>query len=112
MPDSLEQDDVVEQVRPKMPESSDLYDLSDFFKVMGDSTRIQILWALEEHEMCVGDLTRLLNMTISAISHQLKSLKDAKLVRARREGKNIFYALDDDHVKDILEKALHHIRER
>ena len=103
---------VVETVRPKMPNQADLYDLSDFFKVMGDSTRIQILWALEESEMCVNDLALLLNMTKSAISHQLKSLKDAKLVRFRRDGKNMFYSLDDDHVKDILEKALHHIKEK
>lgn len=104
--------DIVEKVRPKMPEESLLYDLSDFFKVMGDGTRIQLLWALEESELCVGDLAVLLNMTKSAVSHQLRSLKKANLVKYRKEGKNVFYSLDDDHIKDILKKALDHIKEK
>lgn len=103
--------DIVNKVRPKMPEMRRLYELSDFFKVMGDSTRIQLLWALEESEMCVGDLAVLLNMTKSAVSHQLKILRTAKLVRADKRGKNVFYALDDEHVKLILEKALEHVDE-
>ncbi|HIZ29068.1 MAG TPA: metalloregulator ArsR/SmtB family transcription factor [Candidatus Adamsella sp.] len=103
--------DIVNRVKPNMPEMKLLYELSDFFKVMGDSTRIQLLWALEESEMCVGDLAVLLNMTKSAVSHQLKVLRTAKLVRAEKKGKNVYYALDDHHVKDILEKALGHVCE-
>lgn len=103
--------DIVNRVRPNMPEMRMLYNLSDFFKVMGDGTRIQLLWALEESEMCVGDLAVLLNMTKSAVSHQLKVLKNAKLVRCEKRGKNVYYALDDEHVKIILEKALEHVCE-
>ena len=103
--------DIVNRVKPNMPEMKLLYELSDFFKVMGDSTRIQLLWALEESEMCVGDLAVLLNMTKSAVSHQLKVLRTAKLVRAEKKGKNVYYALDVHHVKDILEKALGHVCE-
>ncbi len=103
--------DIVEKVRPKMPEMNLLYELSDFFKVMGDGTRIQLLWALEESEMCVGDLAVLLNMTKSAVSHQLKVLRVAKLVRAEKKGKNVYYSLNDHHVKLILEKALEHVCE-
>lgn len=103
--------DIVNKVKPNMPEIGMLYDLSEFFKVMGDSTRIQLLWALEESEMCVGDLAVLLNMTKSAVSHQLKVLRTAKLVRSRKKGKNVYYALDDHHVKMILEKALEHVCE-
>lgn len=103
----------LEQLRLSMPQTALLYDLSDFFKVMGDGTRIQLLWALEEREeLCVGDLAALLNMTPSAVSHQLRALRTAKLIRCRKDGKNVFYSLDDDHVKDILTKALEHIRER
>lgn len=104
--------EVVEKVRPKMPQEFLLYNLSDFFKVMGDGTRIQLLWALEESEMCVGDLAYLLNMTKSAVSHQLRTLKKANLVKSRKEGKNVFYSLDDTHVEDILKKALEHIMEK
>lgn len=103
--------DIVNKVKPNMPEQSLLYDLSDFFKVMGDGTRIQLLWALEESEMCVGDLAVLLNMTKSAVSHQLKVLRTAKLVRSEKHGKNVYYALNDDHVKIVLEKALEHVCE-
>lgn len=102
---------IINKVRPNMPEMNLLYELSDFFKVMGDGTRIQLLWALEESEMCVGDLAVLLNMTKSAVSHQLKVLRTAKLVRAQKRGKNVYYALDDHHVKHILEKALEHVCE-
>ena len=103
--------EIVEKVRPNMPEMNVLYELSDFFKVMGDSTRIQLLWALEESAMCVGDLAVLLNMTKSAVSHQLKVLRTAKLVRSTKKGKNVYYALNDFHVKTILEKALEHVCE-
>ncbi|HAQ39728.1 MAG TPA: transcriptional regulator [Clostridiales bacterium] len=95
-----------------MPEDNDLYDVSDFFKVLGDSTRSKIIWALDEHEMCVCDLAVLLGMTKSAISHQLRALREANLVVNRRDGKNVFYSLADDHVKQIYEKGLEHIREK
>lgn len=104
-------EDVVSQVRNKMPEEETLYDLAELFKVFGDSTRIKILWALDESEMCVCDIAVLLNMTQSAISHQLRVLKQAKLVKNRREGKVVYYSLDDDHVKEIFEQGLTHINE-
>lgn len=104
--------EVVERVSKVMPVDDELYDLSDFFKVFGDSTRIKIMWALDESEMCVCDLAVLLNMTKSAISHQLKSLRAANLVKYRKEGKVVFYSLQDEHVKEILEKGLEHIREK
>lgn len=104
--------DIVDAVKEKMPDDSEIYDLSDFFKVFGDSTRIKILWALDESEMCVCDLAVLLNMTKSAISHQLRSLRQADLVRYRREGKVVYYSLADDHVKEIFEKGLEHMREK
>jgi len=103
--------ELINKVKPNMPEMRVLYKLSDFFKVMGDSTRIQLLWALEESEMCVSDLAVLLNMTKSAVSHQLKVLRTAKLVKAVKTGKNVYYSLDDTHIKDILEKALEHVME-
>ena len=103
--------ELINKIKPNMPDMSLLYELSDFFKVMGDGTRIQLLWALEQSEMCVGDLAVLLNMTKSAVSHQLKVLRTAKLVKAHKKGKNVYYALDDNHVKMILEKALEHVCE-
>ena len=90
-------EDVVRRVLEQQPAEEYLYDLAELFKVFGDSTRIRILYALFESELCVNDIAQLLNLGQSAVSHQLKILKDAKLVRFRREGKIIFYALDDDH---------------
>lgn len=104
-------EDVVNSVRSKMPKEETLYDLADLFKVFGDSTRIRILWALEEAEMCVCDIAYLLNMTQSAISHQLRVLKQAKLVRNRKEGKVVYYSLDDEHVRMIFDQGLAHINE-
>ncbi|WFR58880.1 metalloregulator ArsR/SmtB family transcription factor [Anaerocolumna sp. AGMB13025] len=104
--------EVVEAVKNNMPEDNELYDLSDFFKVLGDSTRSKIIWALDEHELCVCDLAVLLGMTKSAISHQLRALREANLVVNRRDGKNVFYSLADDHIKQIFEKGLEHIREK
>ena len=104
-------DDVVNSVRAKMPEEEKLYDLAELFKVFGDSTRIRILWALDEAEMCVCDIAYLLNMTQSAISHQLRVLKQVKLVRNRKEGKVVYYSLDDEHVKMIFDQGLVHINE-
>jgi ArsR family transcriptional regulator, lead/cadmium/zinc/bismuth-responsive transcriptional repressor len=108
---SVIHEDTVNQVRGKMPSEENLYDLAELFKVFGDSTRIKILWALVEAEMCVCDIAVLLNMTQSAISHQLRLLKQARLVRYRKEGKIVFYALDDAHVKQIFDQGLIHINE-
>lgn len=103
--------DIIERVRNKMPEEESLYDLAEFFKVFGDSTRIKIIWALFESEMCVCDIAYLLNMTQSAISHQLRVLKQARLVKPRRDGKNIFYSLDDEHIEAIFKEGFCHISE-
>lgn len=103
--------DAVESVKKKMPDEAQLYDLSDFFKVLGDSTRTRIIGALDKSELCVCDLAVLLNMTKSAISHQLSSLKQANLVKHRKDGKIVFYSLSDEHVTAIFEKGLEHIKE-
>ena len=102
-------EDTVREVRESMPEEDTLYDLAEFFKIFGDSTRIRILYALFESELCVCDIAALLGMTQSAVSHQLRILKDAKLVRFRRDGKSVFYALDDDHVRMILRVGMEHL---
>ena len=94
-----------------MPDDEVLYELADLFRVFGDSTRIKILYALFESELCVGDLAQLLDVSQSAVSHQLRVLKDSKLVRFRREGKTVYYALDDDHVRSILSMGMDHIEE-
>ena len=104
--------DIVNRVREKFPEEVMLYDLAELFKVFGDSTRIKILWALDEAEMCVCDIAFLLNMTQSAISHQLRVLKQAHLVKNRKEGKIVFYSLDDEHVRQILDQGLVHINKK
>lgn len=104
-------EDVVEKVNERMPEEDKLYDLADFFKVFADSTRIKILYVLMCSEMCVCDLAQILNMTQSAISHQLRTLKQMNLVRNRRDGKTVFYALADGHIKTILSQGLDHIEE-
>ncbi len=102
---------VVLKVNREMPDDDALYDLAELFKVFGDSTRIRILFALFEEEMCVCDIAESLNMTQSAISHQLKILKQSKLVGNRREGKQIIYFLADDHVRTIIDQGLNHIEE-
>ncbi|MGG7178850.1 ArsR/SmtB family transcription factor [Clostridium paraputrificum] len=104
-------DDVVMRVKDKLPEDETLYDLAEFFKVFGDSTRIKIICALFESEMCVCDLAALLSVSQSAISHQLRTLKAARLVRYRRDGKVIYYSLDDEHIKHIFDEGLRHITE-
>lgn len=104
-------EEIVNRVREIMPDEESLIDLSELFKVFGDSTRIRILWALVESEMCVCDIAALLNMTQSAISHQLRVLKQAKLVRARKTGKIVFYSLMDEHVKSIFDQGMLHVRE-
>ena len=104
-------DDVVKMVIGEMPQEEDLYDLADFFKVFADTTRIKILYVLLCSEMCVCDLAQILNMTQSAISHQLRTLKQMDLVKNRRDGKTIFYSLADEHIKSILSQGMEHINE-
>lgn len=96
----------------KLPEEELLYDLGDFFKILGDSTRIKILSVLFQSEMCVCDIAALLGMTQSAISHQLRVLKQGRLVKHRKEGKVVYYSLDDDHIKHIVDQGLTHISEK
>ena len=104
-------EDVVKAVNNKMPEEDELYDLAEIFKVFGDSTRIKILYVLFESEMCVCDIAQLLNMNQSAISHQLRVLKQSQLVKFRREGKTVFYSLADGHVRTILSQGMEHLAE-
>ena len=104
-------EEVVKQVRKLMPKEEDFYDLADLYKMFSDSTRIRILWALSCGEMCVCDIAVLLGMTKSAISHQLRSLRLTNLVKYDKRGKEVYYSLADDHVKDIFEKGFEHIRE-
>jgi len=103
--------DIIERVRAQMPPVEKLYDLSELFKIFGDSTRIRILYALFEEEMCVCDIAQLLGMTQSAISHQLRLLKQSKLVKNRRDGKTIYYSLADDHVRMVINQGMDHIME-
>ena len=101
----------VMRLREVMPDEETIYDLSDFFKIFGDSTRMSILFALDGEPMCVCDLAALLGMTKSAVSHQLKVLRQSDLVTYKKAGKNVIYSLADDHVRDIIEKALEHVKE-
>lgn len=104
-------EELVHYVNEKMPPEEELYDLAELFKIFGDSTRIRILFVLFEHEVCVCDLASALNMTQSAISHQLRILKHSELVKSRREGKSVFYSLADDHVRTIISQGLEHVKE-
>ena len=104
-------ENLLQIVNETIPEENELYDLAELFKIFGDSTRIKILYALFESEMCVCDIAQLLNMTQSAISHQLRSLKQSKLVKYRREGKTVFYSLADAHVRTIINQGLEHVEE-
>lgn len=103
--------DIVDSVKSNMPSEENLYDVAELFKVFGDTTRIKIICALFEHEMCVCDIASLLNMSQSAISHQLRVLKQARLVKYRREGKVVYYSLDDEHVRHIFNQGLAHVSE-
>lgn len=103
--------DVIAEVRAKLPDVEELYDLAEFFKVFGDTTRIRILYVLFEAEMCVCDIAEMLSMTPSAISHQLRLLKQSRLVKSRRDGKTIYYSLADDHVRSIIDMGREHIEE-
>ncbi|MDR2888664.1 MAG: metalloregulator ArsR/SmtB family transcription factor [Lachnospiraceae bacterium] len=104
-------EEVVNAVRAEMPCGDDFFALANLYKMFSDPTRVKILWALNCHEMCVCDLAVLLNMTKSAISHQLKSLRLTNLVSFQKQGKVVYYTLADDHVKDIFEKGFVHIHE-
>ena len=104
-------EEIVEKVRQELPYEDTLYDLSELFRIFGDSTRIRILYVLFEAEMCVCDIAQLLGMTQSAISHQLRALKNARLVKSRRDGKTVFYSLADDHVKTIIDQGIEHVKE-
>ena len=104
-------EEVIRRVNQEMPEEETLFDLAELFKVFGDSTRIRILYALFQSEMCVCDIAQLLGMTQSAISHQLQTLKKSKLVKYRRQGKTVFYSLADAHVRTIVGQGMEHITE-
>jgi ArsR family transcriptional regulator len=103
--------DIVRTVNQNMPDPVALYELADLFKLFGDSTRIGILWALSESEMCVCDLCALLKMKQPAVSHQLKNLKQSRVVKARRDGKIVYYSLDDEHIRRLLNLGMEHIVE-
>ena len=102
---------LVDHVKLDMPDEERLYDLAELFKVFGDSTRIKILYVLFESEMCVCDIAEALEMTQSAVSHQLRIIKNARLIKSRREGKTVFYSLADDHVTTIIGMAKEHLEE-
>jgi DNA-binding transcriptional ArsR family regulator len=104
-------EEIIESIREKMPDEERLYELAEFFKVFGDSTRIRIICALFESEMCVCDIANLLGMTQSSISHQLRVLKNTRLVRYRKSGKAIYYSLNDEHVQKIFELGMQHVME-
>ncbi len=106
-----DENELVKKVKQAQPQEEYLYDLAELFKTFGDSTRIKILYALFESELCVGDIAQVLNFSQSSVSHQLRILKDAKLVKFRREGKNIYYSLDDDHVRMMISMGMEHIEE-
>jgi ArsR family transcriptional regulator len=103
--------EVIRSVKRNMPDSAALYELSNLFKLFGDSTRLSILWALSESEMCVCDLCALLKMKQPAVSHQLKNLKQSRIVKARREGKIVYYCLEDEHIRRLLNLGLEHAQE-
>lgn len=103
--------ELVAAVQGHMPDENELFDLAELFKIFGDSTRVKILYVLFEHEVCVCDIAEILGMTQSAISHQLRIIKQARLVKSRREGKTVYYSLADDHVKSIIGMAKEHLEE-
>ena len=102
---------IIEKLRTETPDDTTITRLSETFKIFGDNTRIRILWTLFDKELSVSEISEALNMSQSAISHQLRTLKQARLIKARRDGKNSFYSLDDDHVKRIIEQVLIHVEE-
>lgn len=104
--------DIVDKVKQDFPSNQLINTLSDFFKIFGDTTRVKIMCALDKSEMCVGDISVLLDMTVSAVSHQLKILREASLVKTKRQGKIVFYSLADEHVQRIIECGIEHIIEK
>jgi DNA-binding transcriptional ArsR family regulator len=104
-------EEVIAEVRKQMPDDNTLIDLADLFKVFSDSTRVKILCALQHSEMCVCDIAVLLGMTKSAVSHQLRQLRQTRLVRNRKDGKVVYYSLDDEHVGNVFAQGLSHVRE-
>ncbi len=102
----------IEKRKAELPKEELLFDLADFFKNFADGTRIKILFAIDKEPLCVCEIAATLSMTDSAVSHQLKTLKSSNLIKSERRGKNIYYSLADEHVKDIIEKALEHIEEK
>ena len=112
MTEEMKEESRIEQVRRKIPDEETVYDLAELFKVFGDSTRTRILCCLEVKDLYVGELAEVLNMSISAVSHQLRVLRNAKLVRGVKEGKEVKYSLDDNHVTMMVECGLSHLRER
>ena len=110
--ESLSREEAIDRAKINMLEAETIDSLSKLFKVLGDPTRIKILWALNVHDLCVLDICEVLGMTKSAVSHQLGTLKEAKLVKARREGKEVYYLLDDEHVKEIFETGIVHVSHR
>lgn len=109
---SVIHEDIIKIVAEQIPDEDLLYELADLFKVFGDSTRVRILHVLSVSEMCVCDIAAVLDMTQSAISHQLRILKNARLVKNRKEGKVVYYSLDDEHVKHIFDQGMEHIKHR
>ena len=105
-------EDIVKKVKSVFPKDEKLFDLADFYKIFGDTTRVKILYALDKSELCVCDISALLGMSVSAVSHQLRALRDSNLVRTKRDGKIVYYSLADEHVKSILECGLEHIEEK
>ena len=104
--------EVVDDTLKKMPEQDLFNKIAEFFKILGDTTRTKILFALDTNEMCVCDIANVLNMSKSSISHQLSTLREMGIVRARKEGKEVYYMLDDNHVKEVFEVALEHINHK
>ena len=103
--------DILRSVHPKIPDERSLHNLADFFKIFSDKSRLGILWALAESEMCVCDLCALLDMKQSAASHQLKTLRQMRVVKNRRDGKVVYYSLADDHIRKVLDVAMEHVEE-
>ena len=103
--------EMLKAVRHELPKDEMLCDLADLFKLFGDTTRMRILFSLFESEMCVCDIAHLLNLSQSAVSHQLRALKQSKLVKYRREGKTVFYSLADGHVRTIIDQGMEHVAE-
>ena len=105
-------ENVVEDVKSKMLDNEFITEISTFFKILGDNTRVKILFALDHNEMCVCDIANVLNMTKSSIAHQLSYLKDLNIVKSRKSGKEVYYSLDDEHVKEVFEVVISHIEHK